>query len=109
MRPGRNDKFSEYINVHVVSLNGYLFRIGKSDSPFCISCNEVEEDVAHFIMMCPRFDVERGRLRLGLESLGVRDFSLRLLLTGGGFKPNISVHVLRLTFIYVRDTKRLID
>ena len=92
-----------------IKLNNYLFRIGKSDTPFCIHCNEIVESVNHFMMLCPHYELMRNRLKDEIESLNIREFSLRLLLTGGGFKPNIRKQILRHTFIYVRDTNRLLE
>ena len=85
-----------------------VHRIGKSDSAFCFHCPGELETVSHYVMDCPYYAECRMDLIKDVEDFGVGMVSLSLLLTGGGFKPNIRVKILRKTFCYVRNTGRLL-
>ena len=89
-----------------VRLNQFLHKIGSMDTPFCVHCPGVFETVSHFIMDCPYYSNYRADLRKGIRNCNIADFNLKLLLTGGGFKPNLRIKVMRLTYCYVEKTKR---
>ena len=91
-----------------VGLNYYLHKIGKSDSAFCFHCPGELETVAHYMMDCSYYEDLRLDLERDILNYGVGDVSLSLLLTGGGFKPNIRIRILRRTFSYIRNTGRLL-
>ena len=91
-----------------VGLNYYLHKIRASDSAFCPHCPGVLETVPHFIMECPYYERYRLILKRDVTDFGVDLVSLSVLLTGGGFKPNIRVKILRKTFIYIKNTGRLL-
>jgi hypothetical protein len=43
-------------------LNKYLHKIGKADSPLCPHCQEQEESVEHFLLLCPALQTLRNQL-----------------------------------------------
>lgn len=78
-----------------VPLNEYLFRIKKAESPVCPACNQHNETVHHYILMCPAYAAQRRRLDIALP----RDSrSIRKLLSS----PKAVPYLLR----YIGATKR---
>ena len=80
-------------------LNYFLHKIGKADSPFCNHCPGEFETVSHYILECPKYNTYRSDLRNNIRSLKIEEFNLKLLLTGGGFKPNIKIKILRQVYL----------
>ena len=79
-----------------VPLCKHLHRIGKVDSPLCISCGHEEETVHHFLFDCPAH--EHARFKLG-HKFGRLSKSLRYIL--GTWK------VLKPLLLYVHETGHL--
>jgi len=44
------------------SLNQYLFRFHHADSPYCECDNQTIETVQHYLLRCPRYEMQRARL-----------------------------------------------
>ena len=92
-----------------VRLNHFLHKIGCSDTPFCAHCPWENETVTHFILECPHYRNHRIDLRNSIRNYNVVDFNLKILLTGGGFKPNLGVKIMRQTYNYAEKTERFIN
>lgn len=64
-----------------IPLNAYLFRISKTDSPFCSACHvdqgeeTPQETVTHFLFECKAHDEQRTRLakKIGRANLNLKN------------------------------------
>ena len=72
-------------------LNNHLHKIGAKDSPNCIHC-QVPETVAHFLISCPQYDIQRSALVDSVRRSN-NSFTRKLLLT----EPDLFSHVV--TFV----------
>jgi ribonuclease HI len=77
------------------SLNQYLFRFGHADSPYCDCDNQTIETVQHYLLQCPRYEIQRARL---VTKVGIGGMWIEKLL---GY-PELIEHTLE----YVKKTKR---
>ncbi|KIJ11388.1 hypothetical protein PAXINDRAFT_84558 [Paxillus involutus ATCC 200175] len=50
-----------------VALNTHLHHLTKSDTPHCLHCLGIKEDVDHFILACPQYAREHHMLRRKLR------------------------------------------
>ena len=48
------------LRLYSTSLNSHLFQIQKASSPSC-ECGHPNENLAHFVLTCPRFDMLRSK------------------------------------------------
>lgn len=78
------------------SLNQYLHRFGHAESPLCECGSGAIENVEHYLLHCPRYDMQRSKL---LKEVGVCGMRLEKLL---GRRWTI-----RYTLKYVKETARL--
>ena len=62
------------------TLNGHLYRIGKSSTPHCPHCPDVVESVEHFLIDCPHYSRERAQLQIKLWKIGIRLIELKNVL-----------------------------
>lgn len=67
----------QLITEHV-PLCRYLHRFKKADSSTCPACNQADESVHHFLMICPAYDIPRRELR---RELGGKAGKVASLLT----------------------------
>lgn len=74
----------------------YLHRIKKADSPTCTACNEADEDINHFLFICPAYRAARLKIETTLKRSASR---LETLLAHKDGIP----HLLK----YVHETGRL--
>ena len=68
------------LRMGYTTLNKHLHRIGKTDTPFCPNCHQIEETIEHFLLECPKYIHERIRLIAKLRELGIHDLTLRSIL-----------------------------
>ncbi|THU85971.1 hypothetical protein K435DRAFT_684596 [Dendrothele bispora CBS 962.96] len=78
-----------------IQLYYHLHRTQQTDSPTCPCCNQHQETVVHFLLLCPAHKHARSRLK---RAIGSRDLTLRILLSE---RTNLK-HL----FSYLNDTKR---
>lgn len=78
------------------SLNQYLHRFGHVESPMCECGSGAIENVEHFLIHCPRYDMHRARL---VRKVGVGGMWMEKLLGYQSLIPH--------TLEYVRETGRL--
>ena len=99
------------LRTGMARLNGYLHRIGVSDTEQC-DCGAAKETVKHFLFRCARWDHLRARL---LQQLGTRIGDISFCLGGRSqnleldpspWKPNMNA--VRATIRYAMDTGRLL-
>ena len=99
------------LRTGMARVNGYLHRIGVSDTDQC-DCGVAKETVKHFLFLCARWDHLRARL---LQQLGTRIGDLSFCLGGRSknleldpspWKPNMNV--VRATIRYAIATGRLL-
>jgi len=86
------------IQLHTghLPLNGHLHKIGKAKSPKCPACPTRNENIHHFILMCPRFERQRRILE---RKLGQSSRSLSFLFSNPKAFPAL--------FNYVNSTRCL--
>ena len=48
-------------------LNGHLHWINKSDTPYCMHCLNIMEDVPHLLFHCNKYTTQQQRLILAVE------------------------------------------
>jgi hypothetical protein len=96
-------------------LNGYLHRIGRSDSELC-ACGVERETVAHFLLRCTRWNEPRRAL---VEAAGPHFGSLPRMLGGkaesvdGASEPNgrawkPDIKIVRAVIAFAMETQRLV-
>lgn len=99
------------LRTGMVRLNGYLHRIGVSDTDRC-ACGAAKETVKHFLFLCARWDHLRTEL---LQQLGTRIGDISFCLGGRSknleldpspWKPNMNA--VRATIRYAIATGRLL-
>ena len=88
-------------------LQAHRHRLRLVDSASCIWCSNLPETVEHFLLFCPRFHGPRTSLRSRLSALGVRRFTLAILLDGAGFDPPLRRQILSETARFLSDTRQL--
>jgi len=54
------------------SLNQYLARFNITDDAKCPKCNEANETVKHFLLVCPEYERKRDKLRRKVGIGGMR-------------------------------------
>ena len=79
------------------ALNKYLHRIGKKDSPKC-TCTHGIESVEHYLLDCPKYQVQRAELR---EAVNPGDITVAKLLE--------NCKTFNHTMEYIRATGRMED
>lgn len=95
--------------------NGYLHRIGRSDSDLCV-CGVERETVAHFLLRCTRWNEQRRAL---IEAAGPHFGSLPWMLGGkaervdGASEPNgrtwkPDIRIVRAVIAFAMETERLV-
>jgi len=77
------------------SLNQYLFCFGHADSPYCNCDNQTVETAQHYLLPCPRYEIQCTRL---IRKVGIGGMWIEKLL---GY-PELIEHTLE----YVKKTKR---
>ncbi|KAG1795386.1 uncharacterized protein HD556DRAFT_1213484, partial [Suillus plorans] len=75
-------------------LNKHLAKIKVADSPMCPTCEQREETVHHYILMCEEYQTQRDALRARTTA---RMLNLRALL-------NNPKHVVPHLFRYIAET-----
>ena len=50
------------LRMQHIPLNGYLYRFKRVDKPNCPACRENVENIAHFLLNCPKYGHERWAL-----------------------------------------------
>lgn len=55
-----------------VSLNGYLERFNIMKDATCPGCRDAKETVHHFLMMCPKYERLRDKMRKGVGEGGMK-------------------------------------
>lgn len=94
--PRRQASCLTQLRTNHAPLNKHLHRIKCVDSPMCPNCNNKEETVHHYLLMCPTHNLPQRKL---LATLGRDACSLSTLLS--------SKEVLRPLFKYIARTGRL--
>lgn len=94
--PRRQASCLTQLRTNHTPLNKHLHRIKCVDSPMCPNCNDKEETVHHYLLMCPKYNLPRREL---LATLGRDARSLSTLLS--------SKEALRPLFKYIARTGRL--
>ena len=77
-------------NGHSLLLGSYLFRIGRTENPFCSACGHSSQDTSHLILHCPATDSLRRSLfgdSLSLYDLWSRPWRVARLLGLHGLPP----------------------
>jgi len=99
------------LRTGMARINGYLYRIGVSDTDHC-DCGAAKETVKHFLFLCARWDHLRARLlqqlktRIGDISFCLGGRSKNLELDPSPWKPNMNA--VRATIRYAILTGRLL-
>ncbi len=86
------------LRLDYAPLNGYLYHIGKIDSPDCPACPRTIESAYHVLMECPAHVGHRARLYSVLQELG-KGFGMNTIL----YDPL----VVSALFEFIRSTGRL--
>lgn len=69
---------SQFLTGHG-AFGSYLYRIGKADTPNCLTCaGGVEESPEHAIFVCPRYNDERVDLASGMSTLSADNLIARM-------------------------------
>lgn len=55
-----------------VSLNGYLERFNITNDATCPGCRDAKETVHHFLMMCPKYERLRDKMRKEMGEGGMK-------------------------------------
>lgn len=88
-----------------VALNKYLFRINKTESPECPTC-QCAETVHHYFMVCSEYSLQREELTQELKSLGFKSLRLEVLLAGLGCNLREVTAVFRSVEKFIENTGR---
>ena len=94
------------LRIGHAGVNKYLYKIGLKNSPLCTGCG-VEETVAHYIMQCTRFVVQRNELWHSCKKIGVTDVNLKTLLGGEEKYAHLNFRIIGLLLKYVSSTGKL--
>lgn len=87
------------------SLNKYLFKINRAETPQCEFCGD-DETVHHFLIQCPHYSNARTVLRQKLSRININYLSPSLLLGGDACPSNQQKYVLHATEQFVKATER---
>ena len=99
------------LRLNATILNAHLFKIQKAISP-CCECGSSKETVAHFVLNCPIFNVQRSELFCQISQL-VPDFvrtsnatKLNMLLNGNELSKAHGIKIAYLFQNFLIKTKR---
>ena len=96
------------LKLEKVNLNKYLHKIKLSDTELCTQCNLNDiEDISHYLLHCPKYQVQRDELISNLRKYGVNTLSLNILLGNPNTNTDTKRKIIKLLTIYLRKTKRL--
>ena len=87
------------LRLGLTSLNKYLFRIKREESPECDICQQ-DETVEHYLLKCRRFNAERATMLASLPPSEL-PVTLQTLLSGGAVAT-------RSVEEFLRTTKRIV-
>ncbi|KAG2051848.1 hypothetical protein BDR06DRAFT_888887 [Suillus hirtellus] len=71
-------------------LNAHLHRIRKSATPFCSNCLNVEENIHHYLFVCPMYQHACHQLS---NALGHQATSLPYILTDPAATPHLIKYI----------------
>ena len=88
-------------------LNSHLYHLHVLDSPSC-QCGFNFEDESHYLLKCPLYILERNELLLNLQSIGINNIGLDLLLKGSNqYDIKQNEDIFHSIHKYIEDTNRL--
>jgi hypothetical protein len=88
-------------------LNSHLYHLHVLDSPSC-QCGFNFEDASHYLLKCPLYILERNELLLNLQSIGINNISVNLLLKGSNqYDSRHNEDIFNVIHKYIDNTNRL--
>jgi hypothetical protein len=61
-----------YPPPHNVQLNGYLKRFNIKNNATCLGCGEAKEAVRHYLLVCPKYEDQRDKMRKAVGVGGMK-------------------------------------
>ena len=94
-----------------IGVRHYLHRFNMADTPYCQNptCLEIEmeEDLEHFILLCPAYTHHREVMRQKLVEVGIHQFNLRVLMLSEDLFPMKHMDILGALLQYLYETGRV--
>ncbi|CAL4124387.1 unnamed protein product [Meganyctiphanes norvegica] len=96
------------LRLNHTRLNSHMAAKKLLDSPLCTACDmNLEEDVQHFLLVCPGLNTQRQSLLSGLTTIGIVNPTLSQLLGASNLEPEIKIQMNHLVTRFVSESGRL--